>query len=1372
MGIWKKIILKSISITFSTITIFPSIAGADAQKIQANNDFGVRIEVQLGHKGPINSAAISKDGRLLATVSKDGSAILWEASTGAQLRHFKGHRAAVRSAALSAAGGLLLTASDDGTARVWETATGKEIRQFAGAGGVTIASFSPDSRYILVVRSVEAWVEQARRTWDSALRKNKVDPSDSENEKDANVVDSTAQIFEIETGRELWQTKFQRYLDSSTPAKFSPDSRSVLIFALDGARLWKLFDKPKPLLFKGKDNRTISRMNYVGELELFTDGSFSPDGRRVLLNSKHAAHLWDIETVREIRRFGGQSNYFASSAVFSSDGRTVLTSGLDVTSLIANYRSGKADAVISLWDTEGGKLIRQFGWIISVKHASMLPGSKMNAMFSPDGVNILTYSKDGLRLWATATGLELRRLEGHKDLVTMADFTANGRNLVTTSRDRTARLWDTESGREVRRYAGQDGGNNNPVFTDGQGNSHDSIAIDMLDKVVGGTGLLQQFEPNGAITSAVFSADGRSILTSSTNGVASLWDVTRRGNVQRFAKDEEVMYSAKLSPDERKVLTAHQRGAYLWDRFTGRTIRTFAIQYGAVLSIAFSPDGSRILTAGWDNIVHVWESDTGKELRPLKGHDSWVTSVAISSDNKHVLTASWDRTARMWDSSTGKEVWRFEGHNDSLTSALFSPDGETILTASLDKTARLLKRKDGQQLVRFEGHSDAVTSAVFTSGVKSSSTPNLNTTTRQFDNEIAKSVRAAESYSETTSSQPTLNEIRILTASLDKTARLWDGSGKELRQFVDPGGGINNANVSPDNRFIITASVAGATHIWRMEDGLEIVRLINVKANTWIAINSAGQFDTNNLDEIAGVRMIVSDNPFKSLSPDIFMRDYYEWDLFSRVMSGETLPEVRPVTALNRVQPKVEIIQVDVEHAASGETLNTVAVTVQVAGSIENIESAESQRELSTGVYDLRLFRDGQLVGQFPRETASASKVTVSPGEGREQWRTEKRVTGFEEGSRKIVFTGIRLPQLSGVKEVEFTAYALNEDRVKSQTARVVHAVPIQLPLRPARAYVLTVGVNSFEDASWDLKFAANDARDGSLLKTRLEQLKNAQGAKSYEQVIWVPLISETTKGEQRGIYATKAQIETVLKTLAGQPTDASTLSGIPGTEKLRRVNPEDLVIIMISTHGVVDKRNRKFYFLPSDIGKQFTGANGPWDQAVSNDDLTEWMQGLDARDQVMIIDTCYSAATVRSEDFKPGPLGSRGLGQLAYDQRMRILAASQPDQVANEPLEIGNGLLTHSLLIDGLGDDRADYRPKDGNILISEWLNYAVERVPELDMQITKEGDQQQVQIRGDVIWKKRIETASRASLQRPQLFDFSRTGDTVLATTAPPLQ
>ena len=56
-------------------------------------------------------------------------------------------------------------------------------------------------------------------------------------------------------------------------------------------------------------------------------------------------------------------------------------------------------------------------------------------------------------------------------------------------------------------------------------------------------------------------------------------------------------------------------------------------------------------------------------------------------------------------------------------------------------------------------------------------------------------------------------------------------------------------------------------------------------------------------------------------------------------------------------------------------------------------------------------------------------------------------------------------------------------------------------------------------------------------------------------------------------------------------------------------------------------------------------------------------LRDVDAGDLVLIVDACHSAAAIEGTDFKPGPMGSRGLGQLSYDKGMRILTATQADR-------------------------------------------------------------------------------------------------------------
>ncbi|MHB9132696.1 MAG: caspase family protein [Armatimonadota bacterium] len=162
----------------------------------------------------------------------------------------------------------------------------------------------------------------------------------------------------------------------------------------------------------------------------------------------------------------------------------------------------------------------------------------------------------------------------------------------------------------------------------------------------------------------------------------------------------------------------------------------------------------------------------------------------------------------------------------------------------------------------------------------------------------------------------------------------------------------------------------------------------------------------------------------------------------------------------------------------------------------------------------------------------------------------------------------------------------------------------------------------------------------------------------------------------------------------------------------MRKATPDDLVLISWSGHGYADSRG-VFYLLPYDIGPAVQSLTPvELGRMVSSDELSLWLREVDAGDLALIIDTCQSAASVEGEGFKPGPMGSRGLGQLAYDKGMRILAGSQADNVAVESDQLKHVLLTYTLVCEGLQRNQAAVHHQ---ITLDSWLRYGADRVPRL---------------------------------------------------------
>ena len=104
------------------------------------------FSILLGH---VRSASFSPNGQRVVTASWDGTAGIWDVTTGQLIHTLQGHRNVVCAASFSPDGRSVVTASRDNTARIWDVATGQLVRTLQHLGAVNSASFSPNGRSVV-----------------------------------------------------------------------------------------------------------------------------------------------------------------------------------------------------------------------------------------------------------------------------------------------------------------------------------------------------------------------------------------------------------------------------------------------------------------------------------------------------------------------------------------------------------------------------------------------------------------------------------------------------------------------------------------------------------------------------------------------------------------------------------------------------------------------------------------------------------------------------------------------------------------------------------------------------------------------------------------------------------------------------------------------------------------------------------------------------------------------------------------------------------------------------------------------------------------------------------------------------------------------
>jgi WD40 repeat protein/uncharacterized caspase-like protein len=1098
--------------------------------------------------------------------------------------------------------------------------------------------------------------------------------------------------------------------------------------------------------------------------------AFVPDGRWLASGGKDdTIKIWDTSTGYVLRTLYGHSSNVNALAV-SADGKYLASASGDMTDKrdFQTFRKGGVvgaidDNTVRIWEVQTGREVRTL-------RGHELPVGAV--AFSNDARLLTSASGDSIKVWDVTSGTELRSQKTRYDKSGMEKFDSfrgfsifgrdkrdthqadwqknlklsgskmvvsfDGRLAAVGQPDKPVRIYDTTVGRELRELAFR--------------------AI-----------------PEAENSSVAFSPDSRLIAHAKTNEEVTVQEaITGRELYSLRTGLSKSPQRVVFSNGGRFLVTATDPGAEgvpvmlkLWDAATGQLVRELKTERSDSRVISFSQDGRAIATvAAGSKTIEITDVASGKQVQLLRAGEKeqsvgpeqvaflnsidpktmaelksrGITSieqiidaieslgtvandkfpvgdaVSFSSDGRHLISRHLllkNVATEIWDTTTGTPVRIPE--NASLRDRgkpHFSPDGrfraspvfrmKDIYTTSAsdynflpfagsdwekiyDQKVQLLDGKSGAKLRELNGGKASDVGIVpavgfsFDGGlVAMTGFEKKARVVLIYESATGRKVNrfeiAEDDQSGAVAALTISDAARLLAVAHATKIDLFEISSAKKLRTLPHAGRVTSFTFSPDARFLVALGENNDKYIWDVSSGEKLATLVSLNSafggrdNDWLVVTPDGLFDGST----AGWNQILwqfGNNTFDVTPAETFFNEFYYPGLLAEIMAGNKPRAPRNIAQLDRRQPKITLTTA---HGDAGGK----ASERQLAIKIEVTEKpADKDRGVGSGARDVRLFRNGSLVKVWRGDVLKGQPSTTLE---------------------------TTIPVVAG--ENRLTAYAFNRDNVKSRDA-TLHITGADALRRAGTAYVLAVGINLYENPQFNLKYAVDDAR-GFAEEVRRQQQKLSR----YQDIEIIPLSDRE---------ATKANILAALKRLAGNLEELP-LNAPAALQRIKPAQPEDTIVIFYAGHGTA--QGQRFYLIPHDLGYQGNradldalGLETILQRSISDEELERAVEDLDASNLILVIDACNSGQALEAEEKRRGPMNSKGLAQLAYEKGMYILTAAQGYQAALESSQLGHGYLTYALVEEGLKTSAADAAPKDSLISVREWLDFATERVPQM---------------------------------------------------------
>lgn len=392
---------------------------------------------------------------------------------------------------------------------------------------------------------------------------------------------------------------------------------------------------------------------------------FSEDGKYcATCSDDNSVRIWDLSTYKLYNQF--EYTEYVRDIEFIDNEHIAIECGNNSVE-IRNYLN---DDIVKKWD-KASILYTSSGLIVSVsmddyicfynlyKDTYTFLGNFAESLFSLDvnyKVNkaVASTSEGCVRIYnLDATDRTLIHAHNKYSKYSIRSFiqSEKGDLLLTSSRDKTAKLWDYVAGKNIVTLTGH----------------------------------------SEELYSTVFDKSEKRILTTSYDRTARIWDIEGKTSPIILPHDFYVRNAIFIN-DDKNVLSYSGNDIYIWNSDCGILEKRIDLDTPNVnmddllarteieiCDLVYDRNRNRLIASHRDGKIRVWDFKTNQLIKEIKAHNE--QSRLILSDDYLI---SYSSDAKIWNADNYGILHTFDKHNSSVCDAILVPNRPFLITSSMD----------------------------------------------------------------------------------------------------------------------------------------------------------------------------------------------------------------------------------------------------------------------------------------------------------------------------------------------------------------------------------------------------------------------------------------------------------------------------------------------------------------------------------------------------------------------------------------------------------------------------------------------------------------------------------------------------------------